>query len=181
MKYIVIISLLVCDFSIFAQQSDTMLNFMRSTRINNGKRVTLQAKMGDIKDISVKTVKDHYNLKKDAFKGADSVDIEVNKDNKIAAISFLYDMPYDYEKGNYTKYFKVPGKEYEHVSDKVKIKVTRWEDKLTAFELVEVTRGGKTTSYSTMFDKELYSKKKMAGLKKEKEGSFEILKQLGKI
>jgi hypothetical protein len=181
MKYILIVSAFLSLSGLFAQQSDTMLNFMRSTRINNGKRVTLRSKITDIKDISVKTGKDHYNLRKDAFKGADSVDIEVNKAKQIAAISFLYDMPYDYEKGNYTKHFKIPGKEYEHSSDKMKIKVTRWEDKLTAFELVEVTKNGKTTAYSTLFDKELYSNKKKVALKKEKEGSFEILKQLGKI
>ncbi len=174
-----IVFIFLISISCYSQLSDTALNPLRSTRIQKGNRITLQTDIGKLKDISFKTGEGHYNLKKGVFGGADSIDIEVNKDNLICAVSFLYDTAYEYEKGHYVDWLKTPGKEFQFLAEKIKIRDTRWEDKRTIYELVEIVKDDKTMVYSTVFDKELYtSKRQLPDLRKAK-SPFEILKQLG--
>jgi len=180
MKYNLLMIFLICAGTAFSQQSDTMLNPLRSTRIHKGSRIALQANINTLKDISFQTSAGHYNLKKGTFGGADSVDIEVSKNNLICAVSFLYDTAYEYEKGHYVDWLKTPGKEYSYNSDKMKVKATKWEDKRTIYELVEVTQGTRITVYSTIFDKELYFAKK-PGINLRTQGSLEVLKWMGII
>lgn len=170
---------MLCSSLVAAQQSDTMLNALRSTRIHKGNRISLQANIEKLKEISFLTSSNHYNLKKGNFGGADSIDIEVDNKNLISAVSFLYDTAYEYEKGHYVDWLKTPGKEYTYGSDKMKIRATRWEDKRTVYELVEVVQGNRAMVYSTIFDKDLYFAKKANIDLRKQENSLEILKWMG--
>lgn len=136
-------------------ERDTVFNRFRSINIQNQRTISLQSNIDNIKDVVVKSSYDHYYLKSGTFIRADSIDLEVNLDNKITAITFFYDTTYSSKKSIYNKPLGA-GKEFLFSSEDVTFKCTQWEDKLTTFELVEVTSKGKVHVYSVIFDKAMF-------------------------
>lgn len=170
---------LACSFA--SSQKDTLLKDFRSVSLEQGKRILLQSNISELADITVKDKNNHYHLKIGTFIRSDSIDIEVNNKNQIIAIYFNYDTTYAFLKNLYFKHIG-DGNEYSLKTDKENIRVTKWQDDLTIFELLEITENGKTKKYSTIFDKELYfkSKKYPIDLKNSK-NSIELLKRMGVI
>jgi hypothetical protein len=166
----------------FCQQNDTLLRDLRFVPIKGRSNIKLQDNAESIKDISYKTAPGHYNLKKGSLPMSDSVDIEVNQNNQIIAVSFRYDTTYSYQKAYCARYFNAPLKSRQIEGADLEMKISRWEDKKTVFELVEMKKGDKPLVYATIFDKALYYKKYQPVLEKEKEvDSYEVLKQLKKL
>jgi len=168
-----LLSLFTCLFLIShsnAQMTerDTVFSRFRSINIQNSQNISLQSDISSIKDVAIKSSYDHYYLKPGSFIRADSIDIEVNLDNKVLAITFFYDTSYTYKKSIYNKPLGA-GKEFLFSSEDLTFKCTQWEDKLTVFELVEVTSKGKVQVYSVIFDKALF-----VGKYKHCLGSFNI-------
>lgn len=183
MKKSLFLLLFLCTLFSFAQ-TDTTLNKMRAVRIAKGNKIILQSDIERLKDISVKARKENYYLKKGNFSGTDSINIEVNEKNQIVAVSFFYDTvsTYQYEVDLFNKHLGFVGAEFKNTSKKEAMKVTKWEDARTVFEMVEVTVNGKWKLYSTIFDKELYYKKVKPRMNLEKyQDSISLLKCLGKI
>jgi len=183
-NFIVIILILLSEFVAIAQVNDTSLNKLRSVRIRNGNKITLQSTIKKHWGITVKSSTDHYYLKKGTFGGTDSIDIEVNKKNQTTTVSFFYDTvsTYDYEVNLFNKHLNLIGKESQLMSKNSTMKVTKWEDKLSVFEMVEVKTGDKWQLYSIIFDKKFYFKKIKQCLDLTKNNnSIEILKRLGVI
>lgn len=109
MKKFLLFSLLVfiSQFDIIAQAKDTSINGFRTVRIRNGKRIKLLANIETLKDVSTKRSGENYILNKGAFGGADSMDVDVNRDNQIVAIIAHYetiDTMYTYEQANYRRF-----------------------------------------------------------------------------
>jgi hypothetical protein len=164
----------------WGQNTDTLIIKFRTVPISSGRKMALQSDIATLKEITIKSLKDHYYLKKGTFAGCDSIDIEVNNLNKIVVQSFHYDSTYKYleEIESFDGIFG-KGKEYQYANAEISIRATKWQDRLTAFEMVEVRRKGKIKCYSIMFDKELFLKKKQVGkTTKYLENSFEILRVL---
>jgi len=179
---LIITLLLLGQLSILAQVSDTAINKMRSFRIREKRIVSLQAPIDRLKEITIKSNSEHFYLKRGTFGGTDSIDIEVNKANQITAVSFFYDTvsTYQYEVDLFNKHLNLTGKEFQYVSNGSSMKVTKWQDKFTVFEMVEIRTGNKWRIYSVIFDKDLYFKKQKQCLELNKnENSIEILKKLG--
>jgi hypothetical protein len=169
--------LYVADLT-FAQQKDTLLKDYRSVKIEQGKKIILQSKIDNLADVIIKGKDNHYHLKKGTFIRSDSMDIEVNKNKQIIAIYANYDTTYNFLKGLYLKYIG-EGSETFYKSAKENIRVTKWQDDLTIFELVEITENGKTRKYSIIFDKELYFKSKKFPIDlKNNKNSIELLKRI---
>jgi len=158
MKIIIpsIVFVLFFQFKVIAQVSDTAINKMRSVRIK-GNKIELQLPIEKLKDITVKSNADHYYLKKGTFGGADSIDIKITKNKQITCISFFYDTvsTYEYEVNLFNKHLNLIGKEAQLKSGKKKIKTTKWEDKYTMFEMIEVREGNKWKLHSVITDKSL--------------------------
>lgn len=165
-------------------QSDTLLKIFRTAQIKNNKKLSLQANIDPLKDVTIKSDGEHYYLKKDSYNIVDSIGIEVNAAKQIIALSFLYgyDTAYVHELRKYQKLMNSKGQEYLYYSKNKSIKVTKWEDQATIFELTEVIIDGKRQVYSVLFDSELYMKKfkERMDLRKN-ENSIELLKRLGLI
>lgn len=150
-----IIFVMFFQFTSEAQVNDTAINKMRTFKIRNGNTVSLQAPIDKLKEITVKSKPDHYYLKKGTFGGTDSIDIQVNKNKQIIAVSFFYDTvsTYSYEVDLFNKHLNLIGKENQVNSGKKKIKTTKWEDKFTVFEMVEIKEGNKWKLHSVLTTK----------------------------
>ena len=176
----IIILLFLTQCAVTAQVNDPLLNKLRSSRIRNGNKITLQSNIKKLRGVTIKSVCDHYYLKKGTFGGADSIDIEVNKKNKITVVSFFYDSvsSYEYEVNLFNKHLNLIGKESQFISKNNAMKVTKWEDQQYVFEMVETTANNKPQLYSVLFDKEFYFKKTKHYVDLTKnENSIEILKR----
>lgn len=187
-KTILLICILLNQFIVISQ-NDTILQLFRTTYLGKQK-ITLQANIATIKDMVVRSDNNHYYLKKGTFGIADSMGIEVNSAQQIISILFTYEYAPDYsndtayihELHKYQQLINSKGREYQYISKSKSIKVTRWEDKGTIFELIETRINNKTQAYSVIFDKELYYKKLKSCIDLNKsENSIEILKRLGLI
>lgn len=169
-------------------QNDTMLKYFRTTMLQGKQTISMQESVLKLKDVTVKVDNHNYYLKKGVFGVADSVAIEVNNEQKIIALSFFYDYAPDYSNDTayiheLRKYYKImnsKGKEFHYTVKDKSINVTKWENKNTIFELVELTINGRVRVYSTVFDSELYYKKIKGCIDvKKNENSIELLKRLG--
>ena len=190
MKYILatVISLLLYINESFSQLNDSLLVAFRSVNIDKGIKMRLQADVKGLSDITIKDRKNIYHLKKGSYIFVDSIGIEVNDKSKIIALTFLYgydsnyvhEQVYFHEQKKYRKLLQDEGKIYEYKTDMLSIKVTRWEDKSTIFELIETIKEGKILNYSRIFDKQLYYIQfiKQINLAKSN-NSIEILRLLG--
>jgi hypothetical protein len=136
-------------------ERDTVFNRFRSVNIQNKRSISLQSSIDNIKDAVIKSSYDHYYLKQGSFIRADSVDIEVNNNNLVVAITFFYDTTYNSIKILYDKPLGT-GKEFFFSSEAFSLKATKWEDKLTVFELIEFASNGQVQVYSVIFDKALF-------------------------
>jgi hypothetical protein len=182
----IVLTFLVCSSGF--TQSDTLLSAFRSVNISKGKKVKLQASMTELTEISKKVNKNLYILNKEAFNYVDSLGIEVDDKNKIIALTFLYgydsayvhEEVYYHEQKKYKKLIAAEGKEYKFKSDNFSIRVNRWEDKETIYELIETIKNGKLMVYSRIFDKKLYYQKysKLINLSKG-DNSIELLRRIG--
>lgn len=176
-----------CSF--LFSQNDTILKLFRSTLLGKQK-ITLQSNVSTIKGYAIKSDNNHYFLKKGTYGIADSIGIEVNSVQQIISILFTYeyapeysnDTAYIHELHKYQKLINSKGREYQYTSKNISIKVTKWEDKGTIFELIETRIDNKTQAYSVIFDKELYYKKVKSCIDLNKsENSIELLKRIGLI
>lgn len=169
---------------VLALGSDSLLKNLRSVPISNGRKIILQSKIETLKEVSIKKNNSHYQLKKGSFSQSDSIELEVNKTNQIIATYFYYDSTLVYNYSNrveaFTQHFKSGGKEIQFISQNNSVKVTKWEDLRTIFELVEVTKNNSIFFYAVTFDKELYLKGIKSNIDfKKNDNSLELLKILG--
>lgn len=172
----------------FSQRNDTLLKDLRLVNIDKGKTIILQGDIVSLSESVIRSAKTFYYLKKGSFIRADSIGIETDDKNKIIALTFLYgydsasvkEPVFIHELKKYQKFFQANGKQYEFKSDLFSIRVNRWEDKTTIFELIETNRNGKLTVYSRIFDKELYyiRYKSKCDLNKA-DNSIELLRCMG--
>ncbi len=183
-------SLLFFLFSnVMLSQNDTILKLFRTTFLGKQK-ISLQSNISTLTGFAIKSNSSNYYLKKGSFGIADSIGLEINNAQQIISILFVYnyapdysnDTAYIHELRKYQELINSKGREYKYFSKSRSIKVTKWEDKATIFELVEVITNGKIEIYSVIFDSELYFKKlkNCVDLKKS-ENSIELLKRLGLI
>jgi hypothetical protein len=162
---LVIIVLFGFNSELFAQ--DSLLAAFRSVHISNGKDVGLSTNIVEIKNISRKIDAENFVLNRDAFNYVDSFGIEVNQKNQIIALTFHYgydsayvqESVFFHEQKKYRKMLSANGKEYGFKSDNLSVRVNKWEDKSTIYELIEYISKGQLTVYSRIFDKELYYQK----------------------
>ncbi len=182
-----IITLLLLLSQVSFSQNDTMLKYFRVTNLAKGK-IALQADIETVKDIVVKDDAEHYHLKKDSYSNADSIGIEVNKDNKIVSITFRYDYSPEYsndtayihELHKFQRIIASKGKEFKQSYKNKSVTVNKWEDGKTIFELVEVVRNGKKQKvYSTLFDIQLIeANSEIKAERKKKDRPITIVKEL---
>lgn len=177
------LSLSICGFA----QSDSLLKAFRSTSIENGNKVILQSDINELLEICIRKNNNIFSLKKGTYRYVDSIGIEVNDNNKIIALTFLYgydsslvhEPVYFHEQKKYFIFFQGDGKHYDFKSANFSISVTKWEDKSTIFELVETIINNKTTVYSRLFDKQLYYLQYCKKINLEKiNNSIELLRRL---
>lgn len=190
-KILTIISLLLLSQSVItAQVKDTSINGFRTVHLRNKKKIKLLANIETLKDFTTKRNNGNYKLNKGAFGGADSMDVDANKDNQIIAIIAHYecnDTIYAYEQANYRRFYNA-GKEYQYTSRSFTMKVTKWEDDFTIFELIYIV-DDKTVPcppmchpqvYSVIYDKEYYYAKLKPSVDLQKhDNSIAILKKAG--
>ena len=159
-NYSLIIALFCCYFA-FSQSNDSLIIKFRSVEIPNKRFLTLQHSMDYIKDIVRPTQSNHYSMIQNSFVACDSIDIEVNKKNRIIACSFFYDSLISFEEctNSFNETFKAIGKTIHYQTDSITIKVTQWKDSLSLFEIVEVKTTNLHRVYSVLFDLEFYSRK----------------------
>jgi hypothetical protein len=168
-------------------QNDTTLKQFRAVQIQNGKKLILQSNIDEIADITRKLGDNYYSLKKGTFRVADSMAVEINKNRQIIAIIAVYnyspkysnDTIYIHEQRKYRKLIS-KGREFEYTDSNKLIRVTKWSNETTSFELIEITINGKKETYSVIFDTELnYQKYKGAIDIKSNDVSLEMQKRLG--
>ena len=164
-----------------------MVNLFRTVNINKHK-LSLQTDIGKLADVTKQLNEDYYIIKKNTFSVADSMALEVNNNKQIIAIIISYDYApefsndtaYIHEQRKYQIILNSIGKEYQFISKEKSIKVRKWHDNKTIFELVEIRKKGKTLVYSVIFDKELYYKKMNGCFDLNRiDNSIELLKGLG--
>lgn len=179
-------SALVFSYFISNSQNDTALKHFRSVHLTKHK-IILQSNINKLKDISRQLDSNYYVIKKAYYGVADSMVLEVNSNKQIIAIIIAYeyapefsnDTAYIHEQRKYQKIISI-GKEYQFISKEKSIRVTKWHDSETIFELVELRDKNKTLAYSVIFDKELYYKKYNGCFDFSKiENPIELLKNLG--
>ena len=161
-----------------SQTNDSLLKEFRSITIQNGQKINLQTNIDKLKDVVIKSTKYNYYLKKGTFIRSDSINIEVDKHNLIIAIYFNYDTTYNFLKGLYFKSIG-NGEEFNYSSKRETIRVTKWEDNQTIFELVEIKENGTTKTYSKIFDKKYFFGNKNTR-NKYSNNSIELLRHLSK-
>lgn len=163
-------------------QQDSLVKLFRKVQFHK-KDIQLTDNVQKFKDIVIKDDPTNYHLKKGSFGVADSICLEANPGGQIVAFRFFYnyepefsnDTAYIHELHKYQKIINSKGREYTYSSGKVGYKVTKWEEKQTAFELIEVTRNGKKSTYSVIFDKAPYIKKLNCSEPKCTDTSLELL------
>jgi hypothetical protein len=187
-KSIIFLFVLFLNYQFCVSQNDTILKLFRTTYVGKDRKVSLQANIETVKDVVVKDADNNYHLKKGSFGIADSIGLEVNNLKQIIGITFLYnydtaivhETQYVHELKKYQKLIESSGKEYKYSTNTKSITITKWEDKVTRFELIEIVDKGKRTTYSVIFDNELYYKKLKGSINLNKyDSSIELLKILG--
>ena len=183
---LILFTILLFNYFVSNSQNDTILKLFRTVSLGKNK-IYLQSDISKLSDITRQLNKDYYSLKKGSFGVADSMALEVNNNKQIIAIIAAYDYApefsndtaYIHEQRKYQKIIST-GKEYQFISQQKSIRVRRWHDSKTIFELVEIRENNKTMSYSVIFDKELYYKKYKGCFDLNKiDNSIELLKILG--
>lgn len=167
-------------------QNDSLLHLFRVLHLAD-KKINLQDNINKYADIVVKTDPTHYHLKKGSYGIADSIDIEVNAANQITAFRFFYnyepefsnDTAYIHELHKYQKIINSPGREYVFTSKQISIKATKWEERQTIYELLEVMINGKKRTCSVIFDKPSYFNTIKCAEIKNKDNSLELLRKIG--
>lgn len=188
-KNIIFIFLIIFTPTISFAQNDTLLSkWFRSVGINDGRKVVVLTNIEKLASISKKEKDNYYVIKKGTFTAADSMAVEVNSNKQIIAIIISYnyepefsnDTAYIHELRKYRKLLNSNGTEYAFSSKQKKIKVTKWHDKKTIFEMVESIIDDKKNIYSIIYDKEQYYKKlsKRVDLNKN-DNSIELLRLIG--
>lgn len=139
--------------------SDLKINF-RDIQINDGLFIRLQAKSSTLKSVAIESSKDHFYLKKGSFALTDSIDIEINRSNRIVASSYFYEPSAVFnEICDPFKAYVTDFSTYYYKSDSLEMTVIKWIDRLTAFEIIECKTPQKSYVYSVLYDLKLYSKK----------------------
>jgi hypothetical protein len=178
---------LVPNPSFETSQNDTVLKHFRAININKHK-IILQSDITKLADITRQLDENYYSLKKGVYSVADSMALEVNNQKQIIAIIAAYDYApefsndtaYIHEQRKYQPLLNSLGKEYQFISKEKSIKVRKWHDSKTIFELVEIRKKGETIVYSVIFDRELYYKKMNGCFDLNRiDNSIELLKGLG--
>jgi len=180
MKTVFTLITILCASFAYAQ-NDTLLRIFRTVHLHNSRKMPIQSTIDKYSDIVVKVNKNNYYVKKSAYEIADSMGVEVNNEQKIIAVlfSYNYDTAYVHEQHKYQKMIS-PGKEFSYNSNARNIRVTKWYDTNTTFELIEIIENGKKQIYSVIFDNELYYKKYSSCIDlKRHENSIELIKLLG--
>ncbi len=177
-------------FQLTFSQTDTVVKLFRTTNLSGKNKITMAANIESLKDITIKDKGNFYHLKKDSYGVADSIWMEVNEGKQIIGLYFAYqyepefsnDTAYIHELHKYQKIMNSKGKEYVETANGKAIRITKWEEPNTRFELVELTQNGKKKVYSVIIDNALYFKKikSKADLKKNNT-SIELLKWRGTV
>lgn len=175
------------DYIPNSSQNDTILKLFRSVGIANDRKLIMEANISTIGDITRNLGNSYYSVKKGAYRVADSMALEVNKEKKIIGIIACYDYAPEYSNDTayiheQRKYRKIisQGVEFQYSSPNKTIRVTKWAYKTTTFELIEVVTNGKKEIYSVIFDVELnYQKYKNVIDLKKNNVSLELLKRTG--
>lgn len=162
--------------------ADLTIKF-RDIQINDGLFIRLNGKISTLKSVSVPSSKDHYHLKKGSFALTDSIDIEIDRSKKIVASSYFYEPTAKYDEiCDPFKAYLPNYSNYHYKSDSLEMKVTKWIDEYTVFEIVEIKRPQKSYVYSVLFDLKRYSKKHQNDrLFDAKNFSFELARFLSLI
>lgn len=168
-------------------QNDTVLKLFRTVHLND-RNIALQSDIAKLSSIVKKIDANHYALKKETFKVADSICIETNTKNQIMNIIFSYnyapefsnDTAYIHEQRKYKKIISGNCKEFQYTGNGQSAKITKWASETTTFELVEVVTKEKVKVYSVIFDVALNVEKfKCITDLRKNSGSWEILGILG--
>ena len=165
--------------TIIAQHIDSTI--FRSITLNEDKKVSLGQNISELSDLCVKDDKGYY-LKEGTFTNAKSINFIVDDRDHINSIYFHYNPAINLKK--LTKaYSKSIGRPIKNVfqSDSIKIKVFFWHDAYSIFEIVEVTKNGKESTYSVLFDQNLYKQYLAEKLKEDitsklQQNSLEIIR-----
>jgi hypothetical protein len=163
-RLLIIITFLGASGLLFSQK-DTMLKYYRNISINKNK-INLQGTIQPLANVIIKDKANKYHLKKGTFEVADSIWMETNQKNQIISVNFSYnyepefsnDTAYIHEQRKFRKLIASKGKEFLYSSSNTQLKVTKWEDQRTTFELAELIENGKRLVFSVVFDKEYYSR-----------------------
>lgn len=190
MKNILLIISILLSSKISTSQTDTVVKLFRTTHLSGKNKIVMAANIESLKNITIKDNDNFYHLKKDSYSVADSIWLEVNDAKKIIGIYFGYqyepefsnDTAYIHELHKYQKVMNSPGKEYVETANGRTIRITKWEEPTTRFELVELTDNGKKKVYSVIFDNSLYFKKVKSKIDLKKNNTcIELLKWKGSI
>lgn len=188
MKKNLILIFLISKISV--SQNDTVVKLFRTTTLSGKNKITLTDKIDRLKSIAVKDNQHFYHLKKGSYGVADSIWLEVNDAKQIIGLYFGYqyepefsnDTAYVHELHKYQKIMNSMGKEYSEAANGRTIRITKWEEHSTRFELVEITDNGKKKVYSVIFDNALYFRKVKSKVDlKSNNTSIELLKWKGSI
>ena len=168
-------------------QNDTILKLFRSVYLDKGHKLIMASNIDELSDITRKLNNNYYSLKKGIFGVADSMALEVNNNKQIIGIIAVYNYAPDYSNDTayiheQRKYQKIisKGREFHYKSKDKNIKVTKWANETTTFELIEIITNGKLEIYSVIFDLELNNQKykNIIDIKKN-DVSLEMLKRIG--
>ena len=148
-------------------ECDELLKLFNTVYLSDNHSIELRKDISSLNGLTNKLPNDCYSIKKGSFGVADSMSVEVNKDNEIIAITAAYnyepeysnDTAYIHEQKKYNGLLCKNGKEYSYSGKDTTYKATKWEAGNIIFELVEATIKRKKEIYSVIFDKELYHKK----------------------
>jgi len=148
-------------------ECDELLKMFHTVYLSDKHTIQLKKDVSTLSGIINKLPNNYYSLKKGSFGVADSMAVEVNKDNQIIGITAAYnyepefsnDTIYIHEQRKYNGMLCKNGKEYFYTGKDTSFKVCKWEAGNIAFELMEAIIKGKRQTYSVIFDKELYYQK----------------------
>lgn len=189
MKYksILFFAILFFSYPFCKAQNDTILKLFRTTYVGKERKISLQSNIETIKDIAVKEGNNSYILKKGTYGIADSIGLKVNNLKQVMAVSFVYNYDtsivhetmYVHELKKYQKLINSTGSEFQYNNAGKSVKITKWYDSKTTFELIEIIDNGKLKVYSVIFDNELNYKKYKGIDFKKNTTSLELLNLLG--
>ncbi|MDP3558085.1 MAG: hypothetical protein Q8T03_12000 [Bacteroidota bacterium] len=148
-------------------ECDELLKMFHTVYLSDKHTIQLKKDISTLTGIVNKLPNNYYSLKKGSFGVADSMAVEVNKDNQIIGITAAYnyepefsnDTIYIHEQRKYNGMLCKNGKEYFYTGKDTSFKVCKWDAGNIAFELMETIIKGKRQTYSVIFDKELYYQK----------------------